>query len=65
MTEANSRSAAAGPELSISRNHIANLALDSTTAGLAFAQVSVVWRPGASVGRIQADDRIAPRLVLG
>ena len=56
MTEAaNSLSAAAGPELSTTRNHIANLASDSATAGLAWVRVCVLWRPGASVRRTQAE----------
>ena len=52
---ANSLSAAAGPELSTSRNPIANLASDSATAGLAWVRVGVLWRPGASVRRTQAE----------
>ena len=56
MTEAaNSLSAAAGPELSTTRNPIANLASDSATAGLAWVRVCVLWRPGASVRRTQAE----------
>ena len=56
MTEAaNSLSAAAGPELSTTRNPIANLASDSATAGLAWVRVCVLWRAGASVGRTQAE----------
>ena len=56
MTEAaNSPSAAAGPELSTTRNPIANLASDSATAGLAWVRVCVLWRPGASVRRTQAE----------
>ena len=56
MTEAaKSLSAAAGPELSITSNHIADAASDSATAGLAWVRVSVLWRPGASVGRAQAE----------
>ena len=48
MTEAaNSLSAAAGPELSTTRNPIANLASDSATAGLAWVRVCVLWRAGA------------------
>ena len=43
MTEsANSLSAAAGPELSTTRNPIANLASDSATAGLAWVRVCAV-----------------------
>ena len=56
MTEAaNSLSAAAGPQLSTTRNPIANLASDSATAGLAWVRVCVLWRPGASVRRAQAE----------
>ena len=56
MTEAaNSLSAAAGPELSTTRNPIANLASDSATTGLAWVRVCVLWRPGASVRRTQAE----------
>ena len=56
MTEAaNSLSAAAGPELPTTRNPIANLASDSATAGLAWVRVCVLWRPGASVRRTQAE----------
>ena len=56
MTEAvNLLSAAAGPELSTTSNHIANLASDSGTAGLAWVRVCVLWRPGASVRRMQAE----------
>ena len=56
MTEAvNSLSAAAGQELSITRNPIANLASDLATAGLALVRVCALWRPGASVGRTQAE----------
>ena len=55
MTEAaNSLSVAAGPELSTSRNPIANLASDSATAGLAWVRVCVLWHPGVSVRRTQA-----------
>ena len=67
MTEAaNSLSAAAGPELSTTRNPIANLALDSATAGLACVRVCV-WRPGASARRTQAERSLycATRLVWG
>ena len=43
MTEAaNLLSAAAGPELSATRNPIANLVSDSATAGLAWVQVCVL-----------------------
>ena len=52
---ANSLSAAAGPELSTSRNPIANLASDSATAGLVRVWVCVLWRPSASVRRTQAE----------
>ena len=52
---ANWLSAAAGPELSTTMNPIANLASDSATAGLAWVRVCVVWRPGASVRRRQAE----------
>ena len=52
---ANSLSAAAGPELSTTKNPIANLASDLATAGLAWARVCVLWRPGASVRRTQAE----------
>ena len=52
---ANWLSAAAGPELSTTRNPIANLASDSATAGLAWVRVCVLWRPGASVRRTQAE----------
>ena len=56
MTEAaNSLSAAAGPELSTTRDPIATLASDSATAGLAWVRVCVLWRPGASVRRTQAE----------
>ena len=56
MTEAtNSLSAAAGPELSETRNPTANLASDSATARLIRVRVCVLWRPGASVGRTQAE----------
>ena len=56
MTEAaNSPSAAAGPELSITRNPIANIASDLATAGLAWVRVCLMLRPGASVGRTQAE----------
>ena len=56
MTEAaNSLSAAAGPELSTTRNPIANLASDSATAGLAWVRVCVLWHPGASIRRTQAE----------
>ena len=56
MTEAaNALSAAAGPELSTSRSPIANLASDSATAGLAWVRVCVLWRPGSSVQRNQAE----------
>ena len=59
MTEAaNLPLAAAVPELSTTRNHIANLASDSATAGLAWVRVCVLWRPGASVGRTQAERRL-------
>ena len=47
-------SAAAGPELSKTRNPIANLASDSAAAGLAWVRVCVLWRPRASLGRMQA-----------
>ena len=52
---ANSLSAAVGPALSTTRNPIANLASDSATAGLAWVRVCVLWRPGASVQRTQAE----------
>ena len=67
MTEAaNSLSAAAGPELSTTRNPIANLAADSATAGLAWVRVCVLWHPVPQYGeRRQNDDCIAPRLVWG
>ena len=56
MTEAaNSLSAAAGPEISTTKNPIANLASDSATAGLAWVRVYVLWRPGAPVRRTQAE----------
>ena len=56
MTEAEkSLSGAAGPELSTTRNPIAILASDSATAGLAWVRVCVLWRPGASVRRTQAE----------
>ena len=56
MTEAaNSLSAAAGPELSRTRDPIANLASDSAMVGLAWVRVCVRWRPGASVRRTQAE----------
>ena len=56
MTEvANSLTAAAGPELSTTRSLIANLASDSATARLAWVRVCVLWRPGASVRRTQAE----------
>ena len=56
MTEAaNSLSVAAGPELSTTRNPIANLASDSATAGLAWVRACVLWRAGASVRRTQAE----------
>ena len=56
MTEsANSLSKAAGPELSTTRNPIANLASDSATAGLAWVRACVLWRAGASVRRTQAE----------
>ena len=56
MTEAASwLSAAAGPELSTTKNPIANLASDPATAGLAWVRVCVLWRPGASVRRTQAE----------
>ena len=46
MTEsANSLSAAAGPELSTTRNPIANLVSDSATAGFAWVRVCVLWLP--------------------
>ena len=55
MTEAaNSLSAAARRELSTT-SPIANLASDSATAGLAWVRVCVLWRPGASVRRTQAE----------
>ena len=52
---ANSLSTAAGPELSTTRNPIANLASDSATTGLVLVRVCVLWRPGALVGRAQAE----------
>ena len=52
---ANSLSAAAGPELSTTWSPIANLASDSATAGLAWVRVCVLWRPGASVRRTEAE----------
>ena len=52
---ANSLSAAAGPELSTTRNPIANLASDSATAGLAWVRACVLWHPGASVRRMQGE----------
>ena len=56
MTEAvNLLSAAASSELSTTRNPIADLASDSATAGLAWVRVCVLWRPGASVRRTQAE----------
>ena len=55
MTEAAILSAAAGPELSTTRNPIANLASDSAKAGLAWVRVCVLWRPGALVRRTQAE----------
>ena len=56
MTEAaSSLSATAGPELSITRNPIANLASDSATGGLAWVRVCVLCRPDASVRRTQAE----------
>ena len=56
MTEAaSSLPAAAGPELSTTRNPIANLASDLATAGLAWVRVCVLWRPGVSVRRMQAE----------
>ena len=58
MTEAaNSLSAAAGPELSTTRSPIANLALDlaTNTTGFAWVRVCVLWRPGVSVRRTQAE----------
>ena len=46
MTKAaNSLSAAASPELSITRNPVANLASDEATAGLAGVQVCVLCLP--------------------
>ena len=54
----NSFSAAAGPELLKSRNPIANLASDYATARLNWVRVSVLWHPGASVGRMQAERRL-------
>ena len=59
MAEAtNSLSAAEGPELSTTRNLIANLASDSATAGLAYFRVCVLWRPGASVRRTHPERRL-------
>ena len=56
MTEAaNSISAVAGSELSIARNHIANLGSDLATSGFARIRLCVLWRPGTSVGRTQAE----------
>ena len=55
---ANSPLAAAVPEVSTTRHPIANLASDSATAGLAWVRVCVLWRPGASVGRTQAERRL-------
>ena len=56
MTEAaKSLPAAAGPDLSINWNPIANLASTSATTGLALVRVCVLWRPGASVRRTQAE----------
>ena len=56
MTEAaSSLSAAADPELSTTSNPIAIIASDSATAGLAWVRIFVLWRPGASVRRTQAE----------
>ena len=56
MTEAvNSLSAAAGPELSTTRNRIANQASYSATAGLAWARVYLLYRPGSGVRIIQPE----------
>ena len=56
LTEStNLLSAAAGPELSTTRNPIANPASDSAIAGLAWVRVCALWRPGAPVRRTQAE----------
>ena len=52
---ANSLSAAAGPELSKTRNPVIDLASDLATAGLVCVRVCVLWRPDASVGRMQGE----------
>ena len=56
MTEAeNSPSATASPGLSTTRNNFTYIASDSAAAGATWVRVRVLWRPGAIVGRIQAE----------
>ena len=56
LTEStNSLSAAAGPEISTTRNPTPNLASDSAAAGLAWVRVCALWHPCAPVRRTLAE----------